>query len=122
MGSSHSTSREAAAILPLFNASARSCSLTIAPRAVLTNTALLFISDKASELIIPKVLSVSGQCIVSTSALERASSKDTFSYGQFKGFDLVFTKTFIPKAAPIPATFLPILPKPITDNVFPAIS
>ena len=79
MGSVETTSRPAAASLPAFSASARSCSTTRGPRLLLRRMAPSFILAMVSRLMIPSVSGNRGQWRATTSDRARRASRSTYS-------------------------------------------
>src|SRR5271155_5370300 len=73
-GSLESTSTAAPARYPSLSASARSCSITSGPREELMRNEPGFILDNDEALIIPRVCGNSGQCKLTTSAVDISSS------------------------------------------------
>ena len=123
IGSKVRASIPAPAIIPLFKASARSCSFITPPLAVLTKYAVGFIFARVSLFIISFVPSFKGQCIVTTSEISRSSSNETAFAGAFTfSGERVYETTFIPKTSAISATLFPISPKPTIPIVIPLSS
>ena len=77
-GSEESTSSPAAAITPLFSASARSFSFTKGPRPVFIRMAVGFIRARRSALTSSLVSGVRGQCRLTTSHSRNSSSSSIF--------------------------------------------
>ena len=85
IGSFVNTSRPAAAISPVSNASYKSCSTTIGPLQRFRNIAFFFIFANASRFISPSVYSLSGACTDTISDVDNNVSKSTCSYPSCAG-------------------------------------
>ncbi len=81
MGSADTTSTAAPAMRSALRASARSCSTTRPPRAVLMSNALGFIRSSSARSTRPLVESVWGQCRETTSAAAKSSSSSSHRKG-----------------------------------------
>ena len=123
-GSCESTSSPAAKMVPLFSASARSCSLTSGPRPVLMRMALGFICFKRAALTSSRVESVRGQCRLMMSQWAKSSSSSVFliSGGSWKGDLDVYACTSMPKPMAMRAVLQPVCPRPMIPIFLPLSS